>query len=96
MPTIFFAKKNRAAIQVPVRSNLMKALLAAKIPVASSCNGDGVCSKCKLQVIAKSGHTNLANETEIFLREKFSLKAKERISCQTEVLGDIQVDASYW
>ena len=96
MPTISFAKKNRETIEVPSGSNLMKSLLLAKVPVASSCNGDGVCSKCKLQVIAPPGHASPANATEIFLREKFNLEAKERISCQTEVFGDLQVDASYW
>lgn len=96
MPVISFAKKHRAEIPVEAGANLMKALLAAEVPVASSCNGDGVCAKCRLQI--SNGLSNLSpmNDTEKFLKEKFQLKSNQRISCQTFVWGDVEVDASYW
>lgn len=96
MPVISFAKKHRPEIHVESGTNLMKALLAAEVPVASSCNGDGVCAKCRLQIHQGMANLSPMNDTEKFLKEKFQLKSNQRISCQTSVLGDVEVDASYW
>jgi 2Fe-2S ferredoxin len=96
LPFILFAKKHRAPIQVTVGDNLMQSLLKHQVPVASSCNGDGVCAKCRLNIV--SGKENLSgeNETEKVLRDKFQLRSDQRISCQTEVTGDVMIDATYW
>ncbi|MGZ3772894.1 MAG: 2Fe-2S iron-sulfur cluster-binding protein [Pseudobdellovibrionaceae bacterium] len=96
MPQIFFFKKNRPPINVPAGANLMNALLDENIPVASSCNGDGICAKCKIEILNGAENLSQENETEIFLKEKFNLPKTIRISCQTEIIGDITVDASYW
>ncbi|HEX4923268.1 MAG TPA: 2Fe-2S iron-sulfur cluster-binding protein [Bdellovibrionales bacterium] len=95
MATISFAK-SRAPIDVPDGSNLMRALLNNGIPVASSCNGDGVCTKCRLKIVA--GKENLSKETELEadLRDIHEIPNGERISCQTTVNGPVTVDASYW
>lgn len=95
MPQIRFAKP-RPPLDVPAGANLMKALLAAGLPVASSCRGDGVCAKCRVQVIDGATNLNAPNDTEKFLRERHGLTKTERISCQTEVLGDVVIDTSYW
>lgn len=96
MPWISFTKKHKPAIQVIPGVNLMKALLQAEVPVASSCNGDGVCAKCRITVTAGEKNLSAMNDTETFLKEKFQLKTNQRISCQSFVLDDIEVDASYW
>jgi 2Fe-2S ferredoxin len=96
MPVISFTKKHRPDIHVSVGANLMKSLLGAEVPVASSCNGDGVCAKCRLQITNGLKNLSAPNETEIFLKEKFQMKGNLRISCQTFVLDDVEVDASYW
>ncbi|KHD89001.1 MAG: hypothetical protein OM95_05950 [Bdellovibrio sp. ArHS] len=95
MPLISF-KKNRAALTVPTGANLMKSLLDAGLPVASSCDGDGVCAKCKIVIVAGKENLTPENEIEAFLRETKDLPSDVRISCQTQVLGDITVDATYW
>ncbi len=94
MVTIHFLK--RASIQVEKGSLLMKVLLENGIPVASSCNGDGVCRKCVILIV--KGCENLAppNEHEAHLIDRDQLSLNQRISCQTIVLGDITVDAAYW
>ena len=95
MPLISFIK-NKAPLEVPAGANLMKSLLDAGLPVASSCDGDGVCAKCKIQILQGSENLSKENETEQFLKEKNNLATNVRISCQTVVLGDITVDATYW
>ncbi len=96
MPKIEIVGKNRPAIEVNAGSNLMRSLLDAGLPVASSCNGDGVCAKCRLRIMQGAENLSSPNETEQFLAQKFELKPDTRISCQTTVLGDISVSATYW
>ncbi|WP_374029582.1 2Fe-2S iron-sulfur cluster-binding protein [Bdellovibrio bacteriovorus] len=74
----------------------MKSLLDAGLPVASSCDGDGVCAKCKIVIIEGQENLSSENETEAFLKEKNNIPRGTRISCQTQVLGDVTVDATYW
>jgi ferredoxin, 2Fe-2S len=93
---IITCKKSGLKIQTEVGKTLMKALLDSGVPVASSCNGDGVCSKCRLQVIGNDSGLSRVSEVEAFLKEKFQIKVQERISCQALVLGDVEVDATYW
>ena len=95
MPKIKFIK-NKPELEVPLHANLMQALLTAGLPVASSCNGDGVCSKCRIKIIEGQKNLSEPNDTELILKEQNSLGKELRISCQVEVLGDITVDASYW
>lgn len=95
MPVIVLHKTQK---EIPVArgANLMTSLLDQQIPVASSCGGDGVCGKCRIQILKGENHLTSANETEVFLAESNNLKKNERISCQTEVLGDIEIDTNYW
>ena len=95
MPKIKFIK-NKPEIDVPLHANLMQSLLAAGLPVASSCNGEGVCSKCRIKIIQGPENLSAPNDTELILKEQNSLGKDLRISCQVEVLGDITVDAGYW
>ncbi len=95
MPSIRF-KKSRPSIDVPVGANLMRSLLGAGMPVASSCNSEGVCAKCGIRILEGMQNLSAPNVTEVFLKEKNNIRDEIRISCQTQVLGDIVVDASYW
>lgn len=95
MPTITISKLNKT-IEVELGANLMLSLLNAGLPVASSCAGDGICGKCKLSIITGNNQLSIETEDEIFLKNKLSIQKDLRISCQTKVLGNIEVNASYW
>jgi 2Fe-2S ferredoxin len=96
MPKVSFVKSHLNSFEVSAGENLMKALFAQGIPVASSCKGDGVCSKCKVKVV--TGALNLSGEkvTETILKAKNLIASSDRISCQCEVLGDVTIDTGYW
>jgi 2Fe-2S ferredoxin len=96
MPIISFTKAHKASLHVDSGENLMQAVLKGGSPVASSCHGDGVCAKCRMTINKGMENLSAINDTEIFLREKFQLQKNQRISCQTFVNGDVEVDASYW
>ena len=88
--------KSRPPLEVRTGANLMRALLAAGVPVASSCDGDGVCGKCRLRVVEGGGHLTKPTPREADLAVRDGLGVDERISCQTRVRGDVTVDAGYW
>ena len=75
---------------------LMKALLEVEVPVASSCNGDGICSKCRIRIVAGQDQLSAETELEKSLRLKNKVSDEYRISCQTQVFGDIEIDTDYW
>ena len=95
MPVIRFAKP-RPELQISAGENLMQALLAAGLPVASTCGGDAVCAKCGIHIVAGAENLSPPSEREIFLKEQNNLRGSVRISCQILVWGDIIVDAGYW
>lgn len=74
----------------------MQALLSAGLPVASSCRGDGVCAKCRIEIIEGKENLTPEGDRESFLRERHDIPRAERVSCQVQVLGDLLVDTSYW
>lgn len=104
MPKIRFMKSELAAKHGDLEfspegndSSLMDLLLANGLPVASSCRGDGVCTKCRLHVRPlEPNAVNPPTDFERGLLKKIGAETDERISCQTKVLGLIEVDADYW
>ena len=92
MPKITLPQKNITFV-IPVGTNLMKALLANNIPVASSCLGDGICGKCRMTVI---GIVAEASEIETKTRLRNQIPETERLACQIAVEKDLVVSTSYW
>ncbi|MFZ4402737.1 MAG: 2Fe-2S iron-sulfur cluster-binding protein [Pseudobdellovibrionaceae bacterium] len=95
MPQIRFIK-DFPPLQVDDGENLMFALLKGDRPVASSCQGEGVCCKCLIEIIEGSENLSVPNTTEEVLNERHKFSKTARVSCQTQVWGDIVVDAKYW
>ncbi len=91
MPVIKIPQKNKI-ISVESGKNLMDALLEAELPVASSCHGQGVCSKCFVTVSPIGAHTEL----ELKTLEKNKLDLSKRLCCQIFVTNDLSVEATYW
>lgn len=89
-------KKNFPAFEVPEGTALMDALLSHGRPVGSSCGGDGVCNKCLIRITAGAENLSPLTAAEEKWRAKHPVSADRRMSCQTQVLGPIEVDADYW
>jgi 2Fe-2S ferredoxin len=95
MPTVRFVK-TYPALEVEAGTLLMEALLKAGLPVASSCHGDGICGKCRVQIIAGAENLTKIDTVETLVRERLKVPPEYRISCQARVMGDITIDTSYW
>ncbi len=92
MPKLSVPQKN-ITLDVKENSNLMNELLLAGIPVASSCEGDGICSMCRVLIDGNVSEITLL-ETQTLQRNKCD--PSFRLSCQVHIKGDIQVRTKYW
>lgn len=96
MPWIRFAKKNRPDIEAELGSNLMQSLLDQGVPVGSSCGGQAVCGKCRVQILEGGKNLSIPRADEKIISEKLGIPGDERLSCQAMLKGDILVDTTYW
>ena len=80
-------------IDVEAGANLMNALLNAGLPVASSCQGEGVCSMCKVKIEGDVPEPAFF-ESETLRRNK--TLPDERLSCQINVTTDLTITTRYW
>lgn len=91
MPIIKVEDKN---IEIEDGANLRTSLISNGYQITSTCGG---CASCGLCVVAiKSGDENLSEftfEEKQILGNVFHI-TKERLSCQTFVNGNIEVDVS--
>jgi 2Fe-2S ferredoxin len=84
------------SIQVPLKTNLMNAIIQADLPIGSSCGGEGICAKCFVKVLKNPENLSKMNPIEKKLIEREKLGPGIRISCQTKVLGDVTLTTGYW
>ncbi|MBL7556687.1 MAG: (2Fe-2S)-binding protein [Bdellovibrionaceae bacterium] len=100
--TIYFSpnKPQLKPIEVSAEDSknktLMTLLLDAKYPVASSCKGDGICSKCRVTILNGSVNLSPQNDLEIKTKLRNNVAGPERLSCQVHIQGDITIDTNYW
>jgi ferredoxin len=83
-------------LEAPRKANLLRFLQDSGIPVGSACGGKGLCASCKLQIISGEKNLSRPNDRELDLAERNRFTKRERISCQTKILGDIEISAPYW
>ena len=79
-------------VELAGEESLLKELKKAGKNIKSSCGGCATCTDCT--IIVKSGETNLLAQTfeELRLLGNVFHITKERLSCQTRVLGDVTID----
>ena len=81
-------------LEVNDEETLLNQLKKAGKKIKSSCGGCATCSDCI--IVVKSGEMNLTPQTfeELRLLGNVFHITKERLSCQTKVLGDVTLDIS--
>lgn len=95
MPKVKYGK-NQKVVEVAQGANLFHALNDLGVPVASSCGGEGVCVKCMVKVIEGKENLSPEGDLETDMKEIHDVPPGHRMSCQTEVNGDITIDTDYW
>jgi len=84
------------SIEAKRRDNLLRLLQSNGVPVGSACGGHGLCASCKVRVTQGEKNLSPPNDIEVELKDRNRIPDTERIACQCEVLGDIEITTSYW
>ncbi len=92
---VSFTPLGRSAEAKPNES-ILDVARRAGVPLGNSCGGVGVCTRCKVRVLA--GAPNLSSPTSIELRfgAARGFTDDERMACQAVVNGDCEVTTTYW
>ncbi|MCI6060204.1 MAG: ASKHA domain-containing protein [Dorea sp.] len=77
-------------IRCEAGAGLLNTLLDAGVFVDNPCSGKGICGKCKVRIL--SGEVSAMSETEEKLLKPEEIRTGIRLSCLTEVMGDITVE----
>lgn len=68
----------------------------AGVPLGNSCGGIGVCSRCKVRLLAGAENLTPATTVEARFAAARGFAPEERMACQAVVLGDCEVTTDYW
>jgi ferredoxin len=68
----------------------------AAVPLGNSCGGVGVCSRCKVRVLAGAENLTPRTTTEMRFAAARGFEQDERMACQAVVRGECEVTTDYW
>ena len=68
----------------------------AGVPLGNSCGGIGICSRCKVRVLAGAESLTPPTSVESRFAAARGFEADERMACQAVVGGNCEVTTSYW
>jgi 2Fe-2S ferredoxin len=91
MPTVtyIFANGERRMIEAEEGQTLLQIALDNGIPVEHACGGNGFCTTCMCKV--QKGMENLSERND--REENMGVtEDPDRLSCQSEVKGDVEVE----
>ena len=85
----------KRTFEINSQESLMENLLSHNIPVASSCGGEGICGKCRMEI---STLEKLAKPSDLEKKtlEKNNAKTSERLSCQIYIHESASLKTNYW
>ncbi len=100
-PLIVFTpsgRRGRFAAGTPV----LQAARSLGVDIDSVCGGRGLCGRCQVRpsigefskhgIVSRTKNLSGTNETEARYDAKRGLRADQRLSCQTQILGDLVID----
>ena len=79
-------------MQFNAGENLLDTLNANKVSISQSCGGNGTCTTCRVFVLEGLQHCSPRTELEAERAEERGFEKHERLSCQTEILGDLRLE----
>ena len=86
MPTVVFVNEGRAGA-FPAGTTLLQAALDLGVNISHICGGNGICSTCRVEVVAGRENLSPINPQEI----AYELGETCRLGCQARVNGNVGV-----
>lgn len=86
----------------PLGTTILQAARTLAVDIDSICGGWGLCGRCQIevqegefskhQILSQADHLSPPGETEQRYAAKKTLRASRRLSCATQILGDVVID----
>ncbi|NQZ77647.1 MAG: (2Fe-2S)-binding protein [Ekhidna sp.] len=92
MPTVVIANLKSTSIRFEDKGeNLLEMLLSAT-DWMHACGKKGRCTSCRAKILQGAGDLSPLSKTEKQFLELNKLQKDERLTCQTQVYGDVRVE----
>ena len=92
--TVTFLPGGRV-IEVAHGTTLFTACRRAGLPLGSSCDAEGICGRCHLEVLDEGAlSAQTPEEARVLVDNRVS--PRRRLACLARVQGDLAVRADYW
>ena len=75
-----------ASIDMPLDQSLLESLVKAKVPIGRSCDGEGICTTCR--IILVKGEVTEPGPLELERIKERGFLANERLACQCKPVSD--------
>lgn len=95
MVRVRFLPSGRSA-RVQPGTPLLRAALQSGMPLASACDGAGVCRACKVFVTEGEANLTPPSDDERRAADEQHLARGERFACHAKVLGPVTITTTYW
>ncbi len=91
MPTVTFVQQNGqiTKVEAPEGETILKIALDAGVPMEHACGGNGFCTTCMCKVKDGMGNLSPRNDRE---ENMGIVHDPDRLSCQSEVRGDVVIE----
>ena len=93
------ARTHRADLAIGGKGSLMGRCLAAGLPVASACSGQGACARCMITVLEGAAHLSPLRPHEARTLARNEARPDQRLSCQCRVVDPnaaVLITTGYW
>jgi ferredoxin, 2Fe-2S len=83
---------NNISIALSADENLLDTLNANKVSISQSCGGNGTCTTCRVFILHGKENCSPRTELEAERADERNFADNERLACQTEVFGDVDLE----
>jgi 2Fe-2S ferredoxin len=87
---------SKRTVRVARGTSLLEAARRAGLPVARACDGEGVCARCGVQIVAGASQLEPESRSEAEAKRRNRVDSGDRLSCQLKLERDVTVTARHW
>lgn len=81
-----------SALEITAGDNLLDTLNANNVGIYQSCGANGSCTTCRVFILKGLENCSPRTEIEAERAEERGFAENERLACQTQVHGDIEIE----
>lgn len=92
MPNVVIANLQSKSIHCEGKRERLLDILLSETDYMHACGGKGKCTTCKARIISGNDQITPKTESEELFTKLNKLRADERLTCQVQVLGSIELE----